>query len=173
VAALNTKQGDRYLFGGDLDDQPPFDGTGGYHGDAGVRRIELAPGMSQQVSVRADVAIKGAGGGTDVLATLQSLQTALQNNDTAGIKTTLDALDKSVSQVAEARSSAGLSMNALDAAVSAGTLARDGETRQISNLQDADVVDSATKLALAQRALEASLSASAQSFKLTLLDYLK
>ena len=173
VAALNTRQGDRYLFGGNLDDKPPFDAAGGYHGDSGVRRIEVAPGVTQAVSVRADLAVKGAAGGTDALATLQQLQAALQANDTSAIKGTLDALDKSVSQLAYGRSATGLSMNALDAAAAAGTIARDGETRQISNLQDADVVDAATKLALAQRALEASLQASAQSFKLTLLDFLK
>ncbi len=173
VSVMNTKQGNRYLFGGNLDDKPPFDPSGAYSGDAGVRRIEVAPGVTQAVSIRADIAIKGVGGGVDVLATMQKLQTALQANDTSGVQGTIDALSKSNDQVSLARTGAGVSMNALDATVAAGTIARDGETKQISHLQDADVVDSTTKLALAQHALEASLSASAQSFKFSLMDFIK
>jgi flagellar hook-associated protein 3 FlgL len=42
-----------------------------------------------------------------------------------------------------------------------------------SRLSDADFVDAATQLALSQRSLEASLAATAQGFKLTLVDSLR
>jgi flagellin-like hook-associated protein FlgL len=42
-----------------------------------------------------------------------------------------------------------------------------------ASLSDADYVDAATQLAFSQRALEASYAATAQGFKLSLLDYLR
>ena len=169
IASLNSKVGDRYLFGGSKDNQPPFDSAGGYQGDALVRQIEVAPGVLQDVSVRADVAISGAGGGTDVLATLQGLATALSTNNLAGIQSSIDGLTQSTNQVSAARATAGGALSALDAAQAVASAAANTEKTAASHLEDADVIDSATRLQLAQRALEASLQASAQSFQLSLL----
>jgi flagellar hook-associated protein 3 FlgL len=172
LALLNTRVDSRYIFGGNLDASPPFDTAGNYLGDAAVRLIEIAPGVLQNVSVRADVLAKGVGGGTDALAALQNLATALSNDDLAGIQATLDPLDESIAQVANGRTQAGAIESVLDAAGAAARTARDAEKERASHEVDADAVDSASKLALAQRALDASLSAAAESFKLTLLDKL-
>ena len=173
VAQLNLRVGNRYVFGGNRDDAPPFDVTGNYAGDDGVRQVEVAPGVLQAASVRADVAVKGAAGGVDVLATLQALQTALASDDPAGVADTLPTLGDSVKQIGTARSEAGTAMNAFDAAVTASKLAGSDAQKQISKLTEVDEIDAATQLALAQRSLEASLAATAQGFKLSLLDYLR
>ena len=173
ISALNTRSGDHYLFGGFADNKPPFDNNGVYQGDAGVRQLEVAPGLSTNVSVRADVAIAGVGGGVDILKTLSDLSASMAANDGSAIRSSLDTLAQGTAQVATGRASAGASVNTLDAVVTVGQSARDAETKSISNLQDADAIASATRLALAQRALEASISASTQSFKVTLLDYVK
>lgn len=173
LARLNTRAGNRYVFGGNRDGSPPFDAAGNYLGDAGVRQVEIAPGVLQAASVRADVALKGAAGGVDVLATLSALSAALAANDQAGVAATLDALDQGTGQVAEARAQAGISMSAFDTSAAAATAARDGELARSSHLADADEVQAASALALAQRALEASLAAASQGFRLSLLDFLK
>jgi flagellar hook-associated protein 3 FlgL len=173
IAALNTRVGTRYVFGGTADAAPPFDPTGAYLGDTGVRRLEIAPGVLQDASVRADVAVKGAGGGVDVLAAFGALVTALQANDQAGTAAVLTQLDQGTTQLASARSQAGVAMNAFDTAVSASRAARDEATARAGGIADADPIEAASELALAQRALEASLTAAAQGFQLTLLDRLK
>ena len=173
VAALNTKVGDRYVFGGNKDGSPPFDASGNYLGDAAVRQVEIAPGVTTAASVRADVAMKGAGGGTDVLAALQSLSSALKANDTAGIQSAITSMNQGVSQVSAARGQIGDSMNALDTAAAANQAAVTAEKTRASSLADADIAQSATALAQAQQALQASLTATAQSFQLTLLNFLK
>jgi flagellar hook-associated protein 3 FlgL len=172
VAALNTKVGNRYIFAGRADGTAPFDATGNYLGDAGVRQVELAPGVLQDASVRADVALTGAGGGTNVLATLTALANALDANDPAAAAATLDGLDAGTSQVSLARTQAGTAQGAFDAAVSASKTAADAARARVSSVADADAVDAAGRLALAQRALEASLTATASDFKLTILNYL-
>jgi flagellar hook-associated protein 3 FlgL len=187
VSALNARVGNRYVFGGSVDDAPPFDGiaydplsgavdrtlTGAYGGDAAVRQVEIAPGVFQDASVRADVAVKGAAGGADVLATLSDLANALAANDPTAAAATLTDLVRGTTQVANARGAGGAAMAALDAAVTANEAARDEAKKRISGLADADPVRSITELALAQRALEASLTATAKSFQFTLLDKLK
>jgi flagellar hook-associated protein 3 FlgL len=173
VSALNAKVGGRYLMGGTLDGQPPFDAAGNYAGDGQVRQVEIAPGVLQDASVRADVALKGAGGGVDVLATLGTLQTALRANDQAGVAATLTPLATSTDQVAVGRSQVGNAMAAFDTAVTVNQAARDLARSQASHLTDADAIEANTRLALAQRALEASLTVTSQGFKLTLLDFLK
>jgi flagellar hook-associated protein 3 FlgL len=173
VASLNAKVDGRYLMGGTLDGTPPFDAAGNYAGDANVKQVEIAPGVYQDASVRADVALKGVGGGVDLFATLGSLQTALLANDQAGVAATLTPLDSATSQVSTARSQAGNDMNAFDTAVTASQAVRDGAKTQISHLVEADAIQANTDLALAQRALQASLTATSSSFQFTLLNYLK
>lgn len=170
VGLLNTRVGNRYIFGGTSDATPPFDATGGYLGDVGTRQVEIAPGIWQDASVRADVALKGVGGGTDVLATLTALSSALASNDVAGVQASLTGLDAGIGQVAAARSGAGTAMSVLDAAAEAGRAGKDSEEITLSNLADADAIESASRLALAERALDAALTASARSFRLSLLD---
>lgn len=185
VSALNTKVGNRYVFGGTRDDAAPFDGlvldgagnvdtalTGAYHGDAAVRQVEIAPGVLQDTSVRADVALKGAGGGADVLASLGALANALSADDPAAVAATLTGLTQGTTQVATARGAAGAAMATLDAAVTANQAARDDAKKRTAGLADVDPVQAAAELAFAQQALEASLTATAQSFRFTLLDKL-
>ncbi|MFO0580749.1 MAG: flagellin [Anaeromyxobacter sp.] len=169
LGALNTEVGGRYVFGGDQTDAAPFDAAGNYLGDAGVKQIEIAPGVTAAASVRADVAVKGAGGGVDVLAVLSGLATALGANDVAGVRGALDTLTTGVAQLARARTETGNAMNTLDAAVAASKAGRDEATKAASNLTDADAVAAASELARAERALEASLTATAQGFQFSLL----
>ncbi len=170
IAALNVKSGDRYVFGGTADQSSPFDAAGNYLGDSGVRTIEVAPGVQQAVSVRADVALKGTGGGVDVLSAMSALATALQNNDQAGIETAIGALQTGTAQVAALRTQVGSEETSLNAAATMASGVSASETKQVTNLQDADVVTASTQLQLAETALQAAISASTQSFKFTLLN---
>jgi len=173
VARANTRFGNRWVFGGNRDGAPPFDVSGSYLGDAGIRQVEIAPGVLQDASVRADVALKGVGGGVDVLGVLQGLQAALAANDLAGIQAALPLLETSIGQLAQARVEAGLGMDAFATATEAAKMAATDERTRATHLGEVDLIESSIELTQTQRALEASLSASAQSFRLTLLDYLR
>ncbi len=174
ISDLNTQVGSRYLFGGFQDRKAPFLDDGTYVGDEGARKVEVAPGVYLQVNVRADVAIKGVAGppSVDVLATLQSLRAALTANDPAAVQDTLDALDASIDQVAAARAQVGTGMNTLDAASSAAKIASGDDETRATKQGDVDLADAAIQLQATQNALQASLAAAAQSFRLSILDYL-
>lgn len=174
VGQLNTRVGGRYLFSGTADAQKPFDpNTLAFSGSTQQRTVEVAPGVFQPASVAADVAIKGTAGGVDVLATLSQLRDALATGTAATVQSTIGALATSVEQVTAARVQAGVSMNALGAAVTASSTAADSVKSRASHLSDADIVSAATELAFSQTALQASMAATAQGFKLSLVDYLR
>lgn len=179
LAQLNTQVGDRYLFGGNRDATPPFDASGAYLGDTAVRQIEVAPGVYAPGAVRADVAVKGidpttgAVTGSDVLVTLQALSAALRANDLVAVRATLDPLATGLSQVASLRGQIGDAQNNMDTASATNKAALGDEKLRGSALGEADIIQSSTSLAQAQQALQASLAASAQGLRITLLDYLK
>jgi len=172
VGLLNTKVGSRYVFSGMTDATTPFSAAGTYLGDARVRQVEVAPGVFQNTSLRADSAFKGVGGGVDVLSALNSLRTALLANDQPGTVALLGNIGTGIEQVAALRGQAGIAMVALDGAVTVNRMAEDAAVTSAAHLTDADAIQANTELALAQRALEAALTATAKGFKLSLLDFL-
>jgi flagellar hook-associated protein 3 FlgL len=170
-ATLNTRFGNRYLFGGTKDDAPPFDAAGNYAGDTGVRQVEVAPGVLQQ----ANVLVNGMGAGTagGVLQVLGALQAALTANDPTAVSATLDGLAAGTDAVANTRAQVGASMHAFDTAVTASKVASDGQNGEASKLGEVDLIDASIQLQATQTALQASLAATAKSFQLSLVDYLK
>jgi flagellar hook-associated protein 3 FlgL len=172
VSQLNIKFGDRYLFGGTRDQTPPFDAAGTYLGDTNTRRVEIAPGVLQDASIRADSAFRGVGGGIDVLTSLSNFATALSTNNAVGIRTAIQELADGMKQVTASQSRAGAMMNVFDVASSTARINGDTATDARAQLEDIDIFDASTRFAAAERALEASMSAAAKSFKLTLLDVL-
>jgi flagellar hook-associated protein 3 FlgL len=171
-ASLNARYGDRYLFGGSQDRSVPFDAGGAYHGDAAVRQVEIAPGVLQPVGLRADAFAKGAGGGVDLFQALGALRTALQQADPDAVRAAIDGLDAGAAQVSAARAQAGTYQHAVDAATSASRALSESATVGAGKVADADLIESALRLQASQTALEASLSAAAQSFRLSLVKYL-
>lgn len=169
ITTLNRQVGGRYIFGGFLDGAPPFDATGNYVGDTGVRQVEVGPNVWYDASVRADVAIKGVGGGVDALATLTTLSAALTANDATAIRGTLDSLASAISQVAQARSLAGTQQNVFDTAYTAVRGAQDDQSVALAREVEANPFDAASRLALSERALEATIEATARIGKLSLL----
>jgi flagellar hook-associated protein 3 FlgL len=168
----NTRFGGRYLFGGFKDNAEPFDAAGNYTGDAGIRQAEVAPGQFEDASISGRAVFKGNGTGVDIFATLDTLKTALATNSTGGINASITAVESSIDQVVQGRTRAGTAVNVFETASSAAQVAADSDKAAASKRTDADVISSATRLAYAQRALDAALTSSAKSFQLTLMDKL-
>ena len=170
VTLMNRDVNGRYIFGGDQDQSPPFDATGNYTGDTAVRQVEVAPGVLEDASVRADVAVKGVGGGVDLFATLQSLSTALSTNNGNGIRGALTSLDTVTTQVTTTLAKVGSMGDAFSTAQTLAQTTRDATIKTVASQAEADTFESASKLALANHALDATLTAAAQSFRFSLID---
>lgn len=172
LTLMNADFNGRYIFGGTKDSGPPFDASGNYQGDTAVRQIEVAPGVTEDASVRADVAVKGVGGGADFFASMTALASALSANDGAGIRGAFSNLDSVNKQVGNALAKVGASMDAFQAAQSVAASSKLSTTSALSKEQDADIFEATSSLALANHALDATLTASAASFQLSLVDKL-
>jgi flagellar hook-associated protein 3 FlgL len=172
IASLNTRFGDRYVFGGYKDNQPPFADDGSYLGDTGVRQVEVAPGVYSDASIRADVIAKGAAGGTDILQTLSDLATALRANDSNAIRNSLDNLRFATDQITAARSQIGTSVNIFTSTVNTCANQIVDCKKIIGGLGDADIMDASSRLSLAQYALNATLTAASQTLNFSLVNLL-
>ncbi|AKU92995.1 flagellin [Vulgatibacter incomptus] len=173
AAALNVKVGNRYVFAGDQSASPAWDVDGNFVGDTGVRSLEVAPGIFLDTSIRADQVVNGTAGGIDVFAVLRDLAAALAADDVPAIRAGLDDYPKAIAQVASGRASAGGLMNVLASSVDAAKAGESAATIDVGRMADADPIDAASRLALAQHALDAALTVAAQSFRLSLLDKLR
>lgn len=169
----NHKHGDRYIFGGHQDQSEPIDATGTFVGDSGIRRIEIAPGVFEAMSIRSDVAFAGAGGGVDLFGVLGDLEAALQSGDSANIRATLADIDTGTGQLSTARAETGNMMRTLDTAVAVSKQMSDQKEVASANLVEADLIEATTNLAQTQNALNASLTAVAKGFELSLLDRMR
>jgi len=170
VTLMNRDVNGRYIFGGDQDRTPPFDAAGNYTGDTTVRQVEVAPGVLEDASVRADITVKGVGGGVDLFASLQALSTALTTNNGNGIRGALTNIDAATTQVTTTLAKVGSMGDAFATAQTLATNTRDATIKTVSTQAEADVIESSSKLALANNALNATLTAAAQSFRFSLVD---
>jgi len=173
VQLMNTQVGGRYIFGGNVDSTPPFDATGAYSGDAAVRQIEIAPGLLQASSIRADITMKGVGGGVDVFSTLSALSTALANNDGAAVRSSVTGINQATDQISSALTTTGGILSAFDSAQQIGSVAKDSAQKVLSAQSEVDIFKATSDLTLAQQSLQATLAVTAQSFNVSLLNYLK
>jgi flagellar hook-associated protein 3 FlgL len=168
VAQLNTKVGNRFIFGGTQDDAPAYLEDGTYMGDDGEHRVEVAPGLTETVSVGMDKLIRDPEG-VDVLGTLSAVSQAMKAGDGNAIRSLSGTLMKGFDQVLAGRVKAGATTNLLEMAVNASQTLQDAATKNKSSLVDTDIIEAASRLALGQRALDAAMAAATKSFDLTLL----
>jgi len=172
VALMNKDVNGRFIFGGNQDQAPPFDAAGNYSGDTAVRQVEIAPGVLESSSVRADVIVKGAGGGVDLFAALRSLSTAMNANDGNAIRGALPDLETATHQLSDGEAKVGAMGDSFATAQTLLTAGRDAAVASASREGDADIISASSELALANQALNATLTAASQSFRLSLVDKL-
>jgi len=163
VGLANTEAEGSYVFAGFADNIPPFIATGAYVGDGQVREVEPAPGMRVGVGVSGATTFGvGGAGGTDILATLESLRAALDSDDVATIGALLDPLSSSISQIADARTTLGANMQSLETMRSVAERRRDRATADRADLVEVDPYEAFSELSRAENALQAAVKVAAE-----------
>jgi flagellar hook-associated protein 3 FlgL len=186
IALGNTQIAGKYIFGGFASDQPPFVATDGV--PPSVEKTGDFKGTDDPLQIQIDqqsfIAINYSGGkllrggtppgssGTDVIGTLNDLITALNSNNGPGIASSINGLNGSLQQIQAAQGDVGARENRLQNADNILTGTKDYLTKAISAKQDTDLTQVLSDLAKQQLAYQATLAASAQFSKLSLLDYM-
>ncbi|MCE9578768.1 MAG: hypothetical protein K8W52_36925 [Deltaproteobacteria bacterium] len=157
LGAANTQTSDgEYVLAGSRSDVAPFDAAGAYAGDAGVRTVETAEGVTQSLSVPGSALTAAAG--VDVLPALSALATALSTNNPAGIQAALASLDTAGKQVSRARGDGGSSLAALDSVDQARSGFEVQLAKQLQAAVDADPIAAASEFARSSQVLEGAQS---------------
>jgi flagellar hook-associated protein 3 FlgL len=115
ISLANSRGPSGYLFGGTNTATPPFDPSGAFTGNDGVVELPLTDGTTVRRNVSGARAFTAAGG-QDVFANLTALSTALNTNNVAGIRSAIDALQSSHSQLVGMQADAGMSIERLTSA---------------------------------------------------------
>lgn len=162
VTLGNAKSGDRYIFGGYKDGQPPFDALGVYSGATETQQVEVGRNVTMPNGVTGDRVFGSANGGQDMFAAIQQLQDALSSGVTDDISGALDPLDKSLEQIRVARSDVGVHLDAADISLNMVQRNQDDAAQARSKLVEVDQVESYSELMRANSALNAAISIAAQ-----------
>jgi len=172
----NSKYDDRYIFAGLRTDVAPYDNTGSYTGTAspdGNMEVEIDAGNTMSINMPGYAVFGSAAEGTDILAALADLKTAMENNDGAGIEGAMTDLDSGMDQLNDALAYIGARFNRLDIAKNHFDKLLFDLAKYKSDTEDADITNIISQLALQQTMLEVSRATAAEVLQQSILDFLR
>jgi flagellar hook-associated protein 3 FlgL len=182
----NSKSGSQFVFGGFSTSQP-FDAAGNYSGTSDAINVEVSSSGSQvATNVSGGALLRGGtppaavGSGAtagsspvDIIGSLNSLITAISNNDTAGIADGIKNMSAASDQV---NSSVSDVANRLVRMTNMQTMITSNKTTlqtTYDSIQSVDLSKAGVELSQMTTSFSAALSTTAKLTQLSLLDYLK
>jgi flagellar hook-associated protein 3 FlgL len=179
VGLADTSIGGRFIFSGDTDQTQPYsyDATqaspvSSYLGAPSSRVALHANGSTFPVSLTAQQIFDSADPTTSVFGALNGLITALQNNDQAGVQTSMDGLGKVAQYMNDRLAFYGTTQNKIASATDYAASQQTSLKAEISGLQDDDTTTSILDMTQMQTQMQAALTSRAQLPKSTLFDFL-
>ncbi len=184
VNISQTQVQGRYIFSGDDDQNPSYqldlsapNGVDQLTTAGSTRQVQNPEGGTFQASLTAqqifdDQNSDGTSAPDNVFNALNSLRTALLNNDQTGISTSQSLLQQASTHLNNSQAFYGNVENQIQSATSfAGTYSTQ-LTAQISSIEDADVTAAATELSQASTQLQAAFEAQAKVPTTSLFSFL-
>jgi flagellar hook-associated protein 3 FlgL len=175
LSDLNTTFNGTYLFSGTNATSATYAQVGGawtYQGNNTTTKVAIQSGQSVAVSFDGQSIAQGSDS-TDVFTSLDTLATAIQSGDTAGISAGLDALQRAFDRAQRAQGSLGADEQSVTAATTQLSSLRVAADTRRSKLEDANLAAAITQLSQADTAYQAALGAVSTAERQSLLDYLK
>jgi flagellar hook-associated protein 3 FlgL len=162
VTLGNTEVAGSYIFAGYKDAAPPYSSAGTFSGDSTTKEVSAYPGMRTSASVSGEDAF-GTNGSTDnMFDVLDRLATALETNDTAGVRAELTGLDTGEKRILATRSRVGSIMDGVETARSVADRYAYSAGLEAGRLTEVDEVSAVTDLLKAKSAMDAALAVAQQ-----------
>jgi flagellar hook-associated protein 3 FlgL len=173
VGIAQTNVNGTYIFSGDQDTQAPYEldasqpeGVQQLVTGSSTRVIQSVDGTSFAVALTAQQIFDarnsdGTPATGNVFAAIQNLETALTNNDTAGISAAASSLQSASSYLNDQLAFYGDVENRVTEATSLAQKFQTQEQSQLGDLQDTDIPTAATELTQLQTQQQASMSVEA------------
>ena len=184
VAISNTSVGGVYIFSGDQSGSPSYQvDTSSANGVDRLITTQATSVASDPTGITFPVAKTAQDifdqrdssdnfTANNVFAALQNLQNALTAGNPAGIATAVNGIQTASAYLNQQAGFYGAAQNRIDSAISLAQKFQVQDQTQLSNLQDADVTQSALQLTQSTTALSAAMSAQAKQPTSSLFDYL-
>ncbi len=171
----NTTYGAQYVFSGQRTNTAPLQsGASGYTyaggtaatGDAALN-YQIGRNQTVQVNVTGDQVF------VPLLNTLTKAQNDIAGGSTVAASADLAQIDTQLTTVLNAQGDAGSKVNLLTQTQQSQALSQQNYTKDISNIEDANLPKTIVALQTAQTAYTAALTATSRTFQNSLLDFLK
>jgi flagellar hook-associated protein 3 FlgL len=187
ISLGNTQIGGKYIFGGFVSDQPPFRTTDGVPtaADRAGDYIGTDDSINIQIDQQSFISVNYSGGrilrggtppgssGTDIIGLMDNLATALDNNDVASVRSSIDTINTAMHQIQAAQGEVGARENRLEKAQEILSGTKDYLAKALSDKEDADSLQVISDLAKQQTTYQATLQSTAMFARISLLDYMK
>ena len=189
-AANSQDSQGNYLFGGTVNNQPPFvaatDANGNvtgvsYQGNTAVSNSQIGPGQTATAQVPGENntgngptgLLADSRSGADLFRDLISLQQNLSSGNTTAISSTDSAnLTTDENHLVSGIAGNGVLQSALETATNISTQLTSNLTTQTSNLTSADLATTLTKLDQTQTAYQAAMQSGVLIMNLSILNYI-
>jgi flagellar hook-associated protein 3 FlgL len=159
IGIANSRGTSGYLFAGSAIESKPFSTTGAFSGNDDAHVVDIGNSTPSAVNASGAKAFTAAGG-RDVFADLDALYNALNSNDEAGIRASLDGIDGSRSQLTNAQAAVGMTLNKLDASESVQSALELQNSKSMADLGAADPAKAYSTLMQLNNALQQSVAVS-------------
>ncbi|MFQ5454946.1 MAG: flagellar hook-associated protein FlgL [Nitrospirota bacterium] len=170
----NAKLGNKYIFGGFLNNTAPFDSVGAYNGDNNSINIDINPNVRIAMNIPGDTVFKATGGSTiDIFKVLSDFKTALNNNDTTNIRSAINNIDTALTQITNNRAVIGSRINRMESTKNSLEDYNLNMEALRSNKEDADITKTVSNMVLHQTILEASQASASKVISSSLLNFLR
>lgn len=183
--AANAQVDGKYIFAGFEEATRPFEPNPAYDpadpasrpilygGDSHATSLEIAPGETIQVGLTGNNLFMAEGsGGIDLFNVLTRIEEAMRSNDPAAVSTQLTALDKGADQARSQRGLMGNNAQRVETAMGHLEEVKIDLQQLLSRYEDADIIDTLTRLTQQETAFEAALNVTAKVSRLSILNFL-
>jgi flagellar hook-associated protein 3 FlgL len=167
VSLANTEVGGRYIFSGMKTDTAPFSGDGSeYYGSDDPFSVVIGRNTTVQIG-RSGAEVFG-----NLFADLRDLREDLINNDTDGIRSSLDGLTDDFEEISGKISDIGSKSGRMEIRENIIKNMKVLNTERLSLIEDADIAEAVIELKEKELAYQAALASSSKVMQLSLVDYL-
>ncbi len=174
LSSANARHRGRPLFSGYAADDPVANvgGTWTYQGDNGAITRRVSDTDVVTINVTADE-VFGFADGEDLFSLLDTVETQLRSGDQAGLGASLDALDRAMGRVLDARSRLGAAGSRIEAARFRADAEEVNLRSQLSAVEDVDLAEAVMELQLQEVAYQAAQGALAKALQPSLAAFLR
>lgn len=179
VSAGNSEFNGQYIFNGQTTDIRPYDDSNAAESqtDMGSIVFMISEGVAMPVNVTGEEVFGSPAGGDptsdNAFNVLKTFKTALDANDGAGIRASLDRIDSRTNKMQQVWSEIGARSNRTEMMESRLQDFDVNLTGLLSKTADADIAKTIMDLKMAENVQRASLSAGSRIIQPTLVDFLK